>query len=44
MWNELNAEYEYFTECMKINFMYNYNQHIRKPLNKKKLIDLDIYN
>ena len=29
---------------MKINFMYHYNNHIRKPLSLKKKTDLDIYS
>jgi len=33
--NLLN-EFPYFTECMKINFMFNYNRYVRKPLIKKK--------
>jgi len=40
-WNNiLCKEFDYFTECMKINFMYNFNQHIRKPLIKKKNTDI----
>ena len=42
-WEAIREEYEYFGECMKINFMYNYNMHIRKPLNLKKEQDIKMY-
>ena len=40
----VHEEDGYFTECMKINFMYNYNQHIRKPLIKKKELDIERFS
>lgn len=40
--HEIRKEHDYFVECMKINFMYNYNLHIRIPLNRKKKFDIEM--
>lgn len=38
-WAKICESSVYFSECMKINFMYNYSQHVRRTLSKKKYED-----
>ena len=39
-WRDLNAEFEYFADCFKINILSSYSKHIRTPLIKKKAHDI----
>ena len=42
-WEKLSMLYQYFSECMKINFIYNYSIHIRRPMISKKHKDKQAY-
>ena len=39
-WFLLEKDHEYFTQSLKIQFIFNYNKHIRTPLTRKKNIDI----
>jgi hypothetical protein len=39
-WETLVDRFEYFSECMKIVVMYNYSQHVRRPMIIKKKNDV----
>lgn len=42
-WEKLSMLYQYFSECMKINFINNYSIHIRRPMISKKHKDKQAY-
>lgn len=42
-WDGLFKQFKYFSECMKILVMYNYTQHVRRPMLNKKVKDIKKY-
>lgn len=42
-WDKLFKQFKYFSECIKIIVMYNYSQHVRRPMLHKKSNDIKNY-